>query len=185
MCRRRAAWRAAIAAIAIGALSPSIPGTAPLFAGEATARGRKADITWIDEKGQTQTAAARLIRYNYWNRVYLSAPRGGKNFKDEAHEEAGLPLAGRFIKLTQVDRIDFAWKSDPGSGLTRLEITVTLADGKVVTAGGASLAGASHPLSPWISFTVDGAPHRIDLEPLSSESDRAGKPRIVTIQVTL
>ena len=62
---------------------------------------------------------------------------------------------------------------------------MTLANGKVRHGSGTALAGASHPTSPYIAFQVDGTPHRIDLSPLSSEAERAGKPRIVTMVFTL
>ena len=155
------------------------------FAKEATARGKKAIITWIDEQGVRKEGAAREIFYRYYLRTYLQVPKDGKNFKDDLRTDKGIPLAGDFTSFVLIDRVDFSWETDPVTEISRLAVKVTLSNGTVRQGSGTSLAGASHPTSPYLSFTVDGKPHQIDLHPLSSAAERAGKPMLVSMRFTL
>ena len=173
--------RAAAILGAVGFLLALGGAVGSVWAGEATARGKKATITWIDAQGNRQQADARKILYGYVIRRYLQVPRGGKNFKDETHEEKGLPFADGFINFTQIDRIEFNRRTDPDTGVSQLLLKVTMPNGKERTGSAASLAGASHLTSPYIAFTVDDVLHTIDLNPLASEAECAGKPRLVSV----
>lgn len=153
----------------------------PALAGEARARGKKATITWIDAQGHQMQADARKIVYGYVVRRYLQVPRDGKNYKDETREEKGLPFAEDFINFTQIDRIEIDRRTDPDTRVSQLSVKMTLPGGKVRTGSAASLAGASHPISPYVAFTVDGVLQHIDLNPLATEAECAGKPRLVSI----
>ena len=169
-------------AVALALFAPA----GPALSKEATARGKKADITWLDEKGVKQQAAAREIVYGYYTRVYLNVPKNGKSYKDETHEHKGVSLAGDYLSFSTLDKIELAWKQDDtAGGATRLSVTVTKANGKVVEVAGSTLAGASHPSSPYIAFTVDGQPHKIELNPMADAGDRAGKPQLVSVVFTL
>ena len=154
-------------------------------AGEATARGKKANIIWIDEAGVQHEEAARDIEYGYVTRVYLNVPKDGKKYKDEVRQRKGLPLGSEYISFSVMDRIELDWGKDETTGASRLNVKVIQANGKIRQGGGTTLAGASHPASPYFTFTVGGEPRRIEILPMSGDADRAGKPRLVAIQFVL
>jgi len=156
-----------------------------LGAKEATSRGRKADITWVEPDGTRVTVHARKIRFGYYRRLYLSVPKDGKSFKDDQHEERGVPMNDRLVRLGRTDRIEFTREETDDPDRPRLRITVTLANGNVVSAEGKELAGAYHPLSPYVTFTVDGVEKRIDLNPVGTAEAIAAQPRLELIRIVL
>ncbi len=168
--------------MAVLALALSGPASvSPAGAGEAAARGKKAIIVWLDESGERKEADAREIRYGYYQRVYLSVPKDGRTFKDEEREDKGIPIAGQYTKFTLIDRIDVEWRTNPETSAQRLNLKVTYPHARTQMMSGNDLAGALHPKSPYIAFTSGGMQHRIDLDPRSSEANRRGKLRLVSI----
>jgi len=177
----RAPRAAAVVLLAL-AMAPSGAG---VTAGEATARGRKADITWVEPDGRRVTVHARHIRYGYYRRVYLSVPRDGKNFKDEERYDRGIPLGNRLSRFSKMDKAVFEREEAADNGRPRLVITITQPNGKVVTGTGDDLLGTDHPLSPWLEFTVDGVTKRIDLYPQATAETITANPRLELIRIVL
>ncbi len=178
----RRLWPAAAAFLLALALAPAGPfGKAH----EATARGRKADITWVEPDGSRVTVHAREIRYGYYRRVYLSVPRDGLNYRDEERHDKGIPLGNHLVRLSKIDRVVFEREEQPDAERPRLVITITKANGRTVTGEGKDLPGTDHPLSPWIQFTVDGIEKRIDLHPLATRETLLANPRLELIQIVL
>jgi hypothetical protein len=157
----------------------------PAQAKEATARGRKANISWLEPDGTRKEVAARDIRYGYYERAYLSVPKKGRSYKDLERETKGIPLDNSYVKFSGCDTIKFTWDADPESGAPRLVVTVTKPNGKVRKGTGAGLTGALHPRSPYIGFTVGGVPQRIEINPVGPEEGRRGKPRLLLVRFTL
>ncbi|HET9481622.1 MAG TPA: hypothetical protein VFP98_07700 [Candidatus Polarisedimenticolia bacterium] len=166
--------------VLVAALSAGFAPDGPAAA-EARARGRKADIVYVDEKGKQQTVLGRDIRYGYYTRALLSVPKDGKGYRDDERQLKSIPLAQEDVKFSATDTIHFAWEPGGESGAVRLRVTIRLAKGREVSGPGASLLGAGHPTSPYIAFTVDGKERRIDLHPIGPDEQRQGKPRIVSM----
>lgn len=154
------------------------------FAGEATKRGRKMDITWREPDGTLKEVHAREIRYVYWTRSHLSKPRNGKTYKDSTTREEGIPLKGNYLPFDQCDRIDFQW-SETEDEKPALRIHFKKYRGDVLLGAGNELAGADHPTAPYLQFTVDGKEHKIDMLPVSPKSAREGKPVLLSMVCTL
>ncbi|HEY3176055.1 MAG TPA: hypothetical protein VGK94_09905 [Candidatus Polarisedimenticolia bacterium] len=176
--RPRVRWLAL--ALLIASATASLTGAA-----EATARGRNATLTWIDENGQRQEVAGKEIRYGYFTRVYLKIPKDGKNYRDEERQDKGLPFAEDFLRFSIMDKIELKREIDPDSGASRLALKITLVGDRVRTGRATTLAGATHPSSPYIQFEVEGVKRRIELMPLAPEDQRRGKPQLVALDFTL
>ncbi|HKY31999.1 MAG TPA: hypothetical protein VJV23_05635 [Candidatus Polarisedimenticolia bacterium] len=153
---------------------------------EATNRGAKATITWMDETGERrQVAEARDIRYGYYIRAHLSVPKDGRTFRDDLKETKAIPFFKNAVKFSVTDRITFERVEDAATGRSRLTVTIRKANGRMVTGIGEELAGAQHPLSPFIAFRAGAEERAIDLDPITPEAKRRGKPRLLEIQFTL
>jgi len=160
-------------------------GTVGVFAGEATKRGRKMDITWREPDGTLREVHAREIRYIYYSRSHLSKPRDGVTYKDETIENKGIPLKGNFLPFDKCDRFDFQW-SEAGSGEgPALRISYKKINGDAGVGTGNELAGVDHPKPPFLQFMVNDKEHRIDLMAVSPPGLREGKPALLSMVCTL
>ncbi len=182
----RIAGRRAPSPVALAIVIPLIvAGIASLFAGEATKRGRKMDITWREPDGTLREVHAIEIRYVYYSRSHLSKPRDGVTYKDETIENKGIPLKRNFLPFSQCDRFDFQWSEEAGGEVPALRIHFKKVGGEVIIGTGNELAGANHPIPPYFQFMVDGEERRIDLMPVSPPALRQGKSTLLRMVCTL
>lgn len=175
---------AAAAAVLIASTAIPLPAAAP-WAGEATGRGRKAEIVWIDADGERHEEVGRLIRYGYYRRVFLSVPREGRSYKDDERKVKGLPFSGDFLSFPRIDVVEFEYHPSGHEGEQGLVLNVRLLKGAPKRKEGTTLAGAQHPESPWISFTVDGEEHQVEVHPLASREEMEGRARILSMRFIL
>lgn len=160
-------------------------GFAAAFAGEATKRGWKMDITWREPDGTLREVHAVDIRFVYYSRSHLSKPRDGLTYKDETIENKGIPLKGNFLPFNKCDRFDFQWSEvDSGEG-PALRINYKKINGDAGVGTGNELAGVDHPKPPFLQFTVDDKEQRIELMAVSPPALREGKPTLLSMVCTL
>jgi hypothetical protein len=160
-------------------------GTVGVFAGEATKRGRKMDITWREPDGTLREVHAVDIRFVYWSRSHLSKPRDGVTYKDETVEYKGIPLKGNFLPFNKCDRYDFQWSEEAGGEVPTLRIHYKNIGGEIIVGSGNELAGVDHPKPPFLQFMVDDKEHRIELMAVSPHALREGKPTLLSMVCTL
>ena len=141
-------------------------------------------MRWVEPDGTVRDAAGKEIRYVHHERTMLSVPRKGRSFKDRTRENRGIPISRNFISFSQCDRIEFDREVD-GRGNSVLLLRIHLVDGEIVEARGPELAGADHPESPWLEFSVDRKKVRIPLHPIAAEGTVAGQRRIRSLVFTL
>ncbi|MFQ5700423.1 MAG: hypothetical protein ACE5HU_01085 [Acidobacteriota bacterium] len=170
--------------LVIASILLAMPLAALTWAGEARSRGRKARITWIEHDGTLHEAAAREIRFCYFERVYLSVPKNGRTYKDKIHKNRGIPLKKHFVRFGITDTVTFEWSTDQRSGRAELTITTRSARGKITKGRARDLPGAFHPRSPFIGFTVEGLEHRLELLPAGVGKAPVNQPRIIGMKFT-
>ncbi len=154
----------------------------PAAAGEATKKGRNADVHWTDADGRERTTAGGEIRYVHHERTYLSVPRRGRHYKDRTREHKGIPTGHGFIPFAHCVSIEFVW---PETATDPMVLRIRKHDGEAVEVRGGELAGADHPEAPYVEFRSEGKTRRLPIDPLGAGTDAPPGPKIRRLEFTL